>query len=72
MLAVRYARALGDSIRSGRRNGESRAWPVRYEVTRSPIAERGWFITITHSDGTLTTGWIGKHFRVHLHKEKAA
>jgi hypothetical protein len=71
MLTLRSARTSGDSIRSAHRHGASRAWPVRYEVSRSPIAERGWFITVTHSDGTRTTGWIGRHFRVHLHKEKA-
>jgi len=40
--------------------------PVGYELTRSPIAERGWFITVSYRDGSVTRGWIGRHGRLHL------
>ncbi|WP_297542317.1 hypothetical protein [Amycolatopsis sp.] len=40
--------------------------PVSLEVARSPIAERGWFITIAYRDGSVTRGWIGKHGHLHL------
>ncbi|HEV7977255.1 hypothetical protein [Amycolatopsis sp.] len=34
------------------------------ELHRSPIAEHGWFVTLTDAHGGETTGWIGKRNRV--------
>jgi hypothetical protein len=38
--------------------------PVHCEIHRSPIAERGWLITLTDTRGGKATGWIGKRHRM--------
>jgi hypothetical protein len=38
----------------------------RCDITRSPIAERGWFITLTTGDGSEIDGWIDKNHHCHL------
>jgi hypothetical protein len=36
---------------------------AKIELTRSPIAEHGWFVTVTDIHGGSITGWIGKNHR---------
>jgi hypothetical protein len=38
--------------------------PFHCELHRSPIAEQGWFVTLTDDHGAEAIGWIGKHNRV--------
>lgn len=37
---------------------------LQCELHRSPIAEHGWFVTVTDAHGGETTGWIGRRNRV--------